>query len=126
MHLDRPEIVAEVAAEFAAYEKALVDDDVDAIIGFFAEDAVRFGVGDHQVGLAEQRRWRRAQAPLPPGRRLHDTRVATFGADLAVVTTFFSYPGRAVAGRQSQTWVRLPVGWRIVSAHVSEPAGDAG
>ena len=38
----------------------------------------------------------------------------------AVVTTLFGYPGGAVEGRQSQTWVRLPEGWRIVAAHVSE------
>lgn len=124
MDIDRPEIVAEVAARFAAYELALTDNDVDAIIGHFAEGAVRFGVADEQVGLAAQRRWRAAQPPLPPGRRLQDTRIATFGADLAVVTTLFAYPGRAVVGRQSQTWVRLPTGWRIVSAHVSEPAGS--
>jgi ketosteroid isomerase-like protein len=124
--LDRPEIVAEVTARFAAYEQALVDNDVDRIMGFFAAGAVRFGVADDQVGLAAQRRWRRAQPALPAGRRLHDTRIATYGADLAVVTTFFSYPHRAVTGRQSQTWVRLAAGWRIVSAHVSEPASHAG
>lgn len=122
MEIDRPEIVAEVAAQFAGYEKALVDNDVERIIGYFADGAVRFGVADDQVGIAAQRRWRRAQPALPTGRRLHDTRIAAFGADLAVVTTFFAYPGRAVVGRQSQTWVRLPAGWRIVSAHVSEPA----
>jgi hypothetical protein len=38
-----------------------------------------------------------------------------------VVNTLFGYPGSAVLGRQSQTWVRLPLGWRIVAAHVSEP-----
>ena len=31
-----------------------------------------------------------------------------------------------VRGRQSQTWVRMPEGWRIVAAHVSLlPAGAA-
>ncbi|MFG1883885.1 AtzH-like domain-containing protein [Micromonospora sp. NPDC049102] len=28
----------------------------------------------------------------------------------------------ASSGRQTQTWVRLPAGWRIVTAHVSAPA----
>jgi hypothetical protein len=39
------------------------------------------------------------------------------------VTTAFGYPGDVALGRQSQTWVRLPEGWRIVTAHVSLPLG---
>jgi hypothetical protein len=66
-------------------------------------------------------RWRRAQPPLPPGRRLQETTVQAYGPDVAIVTTLFGYPGRDVLGRQSQTWVHLPEGWRIVHAHVSEP-----
>ena len=124
MEVDRPEVVAEVAAAFAGYEEALVAGDPDRICGYFwdSERTVRFGLADHQYGLAEQARWRRAQPPLPPGRRLTGTRISTFGADLAVVTTCFDYPGGGPTGRQSQTWVRFPAGWRIVSAHVSEPA----
>ncbi len=113
--------MAEVGAAFEAYEKALVRNDVDAIIGFFAEDAVRYGLADQQIGLAEQRRWRLAQPPLPPGRRLKDTSIQAYGGNVAVVNTLFGYPGSEVLGRQSQTWVRLPEGWRIVTAHVSEP-----
>lgn len=122
MKVDHPDVLAEVAEQFRRYESALTADDVDAVVGFFADGAVRFGVADHQVGLAEQLAWRRAQPALPPGRRLHDTRIAAYGTDVAVVTTFFGYPGSPVTGRQSQTWIRLPVGWRIVTAHVSAPA----
>lgn len=121
MERDHPDVVAEVTAEFIAYEQALVDNVVDRILGFFAADAVRFGFADQQAGLAEQGRWRRAQPPLPPGRRLKDTTIHTYGHSTAVVTTLFGYPGGDVLGRQSQTWVRLAEGWRIVTAHVSEP-----
>ncbi|MEV4118798.1 AtzH-like domain-containing protein [Micromonospora sp. NPDC049645] len=38
-----------------------------------------------------------------------------------MVTTRFGYAGGAPTGRQTQTWVRPPVGWRIVTAHVSVP-----
>ncbi len=124
MELDRPDVIAEVAAAFAGYEAALVANNADQILGFFHESVgtVRFGLSDHQVGTDEQRQWRSRQPPLPAGRRLSGTRISTFGTAFAVVTTFFGYPGSAVTGRQSQAWVRLPVGWRIVSAHVSEPA----
>jgi ketosteroid isomerase-like protein len=122
MQIDRPDVVAEVTAAFTDYEDALVADEADRVVGFFAPAAVRFGIADQQAGLEEQLAWRRAQPPLPPGRRLKDTIVTTYGADLAVVTTLFGYPGSDVLGRQSQTWVRLPQGWRIVTAHVSHPA----
>jgi ketosteroid isomerase-like protein len=121
MQINRPDVVAEVSAAFEDYEQALVDNDVDRILGFFAADAVRFGIADQQAGIEEQERWRRAQAPLPPGRTLKDTTVLSYGADCAVVTTLFGYPGGDTVGRQSQTWVRLSEGWRIVTAHVSEP-----
>ncbi|MGX6602171.1 AtzH-like domain-containing protein [Micromonosporaceae bacterium Da 78-11] len=125
MELDRPEVIAEVTAAFDAYERALVANDVPEILGFFAPRAVRFGIADQQVGLDEQARWRLAQPPLPPGRHLKDTIIQGYGDSAAVVTTLFGYPGRDVLGRQTQTWVRLEEGWRIVTAHVSEPAGPA-
>ncbi|WJK40571.1 DUF3225 domain-containing protein [Solwaraspora sp. WMMA2056] len=136
--VNRPDVCAEVREAFDSYEKALVDNDVAAIVGWFwsSEHTVRFGIADHQYGIDEQRRWRAAQPPLPPGRRLHEVLVTTFGADVAVVTCRFDYhpadpanpadPADPVdpadPGRQSQTWVRGPAGWRIVSAHVSQPA----
>jgi hypothetical protein len=121
VEIDRPEVIAEVTEVFEAYERALVADDVEAMLGFFAAGALRYGIADQQAGLAEQRRWRRAQPPLPAGRHLKDTEVRAYGRDTAVVTTLFGYPGSATLGRQSQTWIRLPEGWRIVHAHVSEP-----
>ena len=121
MEIDRPDVIAEVTAAFEAYERALVADDVEGILSFFADRAIRFGIADQQAGIEEQARWQRAQGGLPPGRRLKDTTICGYGTSTAIVTTLFGYPGSDVLGRQSQTWVRLPVGWRIVHAHVSEP-----
>ncbi|GAA3245453.1 AtzH-like domain-containing protein [Dactylosporangium siamense] len=123
MQIDRDDVVAEVTAAFEAYEKALVANDTAALAEAFwdAPAVVRFGIADRQTGAGELRAWRAAQAQLPAGRRLYDTRVSTFGAELATVTTMFDYPGgEDRPGRQSQTWVRLPEGWRIVHAHVSQ------
>ena len=122
MEINSPDVLAEVGVAFAAYEQALIENDVEAILAFFDEDAVRFGIADQQVGLKEQAEWRRAQPALPPGRRLQDTIIQGYGRSVAVVTTLFGYPGGGKPGRQSQTWVRMPDGWRIVTAHVSEPA----
>jgi hypothetical protein len=113
---------AEVHALFERYERALVDGDAEVMNSMFwaSPDVVRYGIADAQRGADELVRWRAAQGPLPPGRALHDTVVSTVGPDLVIVSTCFTYPGRALLGRQSQTWARLDDGWRIVSAHVSE------
>ena len=122
MDINLPDVVAEVAAAFADYEKALVAGDLPALTRAFwdSPEVVRFGVADRQAGSAELRAWRAAQPPLPPDRTLTDTRITTFGTDAAVVTTLFHYPGTGTSGRQSQTWIRFPAeGWTVVSAHVS-------
>ena len=46
--------------------------------------------------------------------------ITAYGRDVAVAATLYerpSAPGRI--GRQMQTWVRFPEGWRVVAAHVS-------
>jgi len=113
---------AEVRACFAAYEQALVAGDVPAMDGWFADDAqtVRFGIADEQCGTEAVRQWRRTAPRVPPGRELTATDVAVWTPDVAVVTTLFRYPDSPVLGRQSQTWIRTDLGWRIVHAHVSE------
>jgi Protein of unknown function (DUF3225) len=122
VELDRPGVVADVRAAFDRYERALVDGDVAVLTELFWDDrrCVRFGVADRQQGAAEIAAWRRAHPSVPPGRILRDTQVLAFDDRMAVVTTLFGYPGGVVEGRQCQTWVRLPEGWRIVAAHVSE------
>jgi hypothetical protein len=117
-----PEVVAEVRAEFEGYERALVGRDLDAMKSSFSSspEVVRFGIADRQRGPDELAQWRANQPPLPPGRLLTETLVTTYGRDVAIVTTLFTYPGRAMTGRQSQTWLRFEDGWRIVNAHVSE------
>jgi hypothetical protein len=124
MQINAPHVVAEVTEAFQRYEKALADGDNETLVEWFwADDAlVRFGLADEQRGYAQLRAWRLAQPPVPAGRRLYATVVSTFGADAAVVTTGFDYPDGQPPGRQSQTWIRTPAGWRIVSAHVSHPA----
>ncbi len=121
-HLAVARAVDEVRSLFARYEAALVIGDVDAMNSMFwaNPEVVRYGIADAQVGFDELVAWRRSQPALPPGRTLSDTVVAGVSSDVVVVSTSFAYPGSDVVGRQSQTWVRLPEGWRIVAAHVSE------
>ncbi|MGA0533894.1 oxalurate catabolism protein HpxZ [Hansschlegelia sp. KR7-227] len=122
MVIDDPEIVAEVEAAFAAYERALVGNDVAALEGLFNDDprTLRYGATENLYGMDEIRAFRRGRSPQGLARTLERTVITTYGRDHAVANTLFrreTAPGRI--GRQSQTWVRLPEGWRVVAAHVS-------
>ncbi len=46
-----------------------------------------------------------------------NVQIVTFGSDCAIVTLEFIRGEHH--GRQSQTWWKLPEGWKVVSAHVS-------
>jgi ketosteroid isomerase-like protein len=128
MIVDDPAVRAEVEAAFAAYERALVANDVAALDAFFlpSADAIRYGVAENLYGYEAIKAFRAARSPSGLARTLEKARVVTYGRDFAVAATLFrrdSAPGRI--GRQMQTWVRFPEGWRIVAAHVSvidEPA----
>ena len=45
--------------------------------------------------------------------------ITTYGDDAATVSTLFLETPPGTVGRQMQTWVRMPEGWRVVAAHVS-------
>jgi len=127
VEIDRPDVVAEVAELFRRYERALVANDLVALDEFFWDDerTVRFGFGETLVGhraIAADRRSRERQTSP---RRLRAVTIATFGSDVATVSAEFVPDGSDVVGRQSQTWVKLGGGWRVVSAHVSWEGGRA-
>ena len=120
--IDRPDVVAEVRAEFGRYERALMANDVPALNGFFRVDprTIRYGAAEILYGHAEISAFRAARSPVGLARTLARTVITAYGRDCAVASTLYhrpSNPGKI--GRQMQTWVRLPEGWRIVAAHVS-------
>jgi hypothetical protein len=130
MQVDLPEVLTEVTEQFARYEKALVGNDVAVLDELFRKDArsLRYGVGENLYGHDAIMAFRAARSPIGLGRRTDKTVITTYGRDTAVASTLFyrdSLPGKV--GRQMQTWVRFPEGWRIVAAHVSiiaEPQGE--
>lgn len=122
MIVNDPAVVAEVAAEFAAYEQALVNNDVAALDRFFAasEQAVRYGVAENLYGHAAIKAFRAARPAAGLARSLEKTCIVAYGADMAIAATLFRRAGApGKVGRQMQTWVRLPEGWRVAAAHVS-------
>lgn len=122
MEIDIPEVKAEVEAAFARYEAALVGNDVETLEALFQDDprTIRYGGGENLYGMEAIRAFRRARSPVGLARDLAQTVITTYGRDFAVASTLFhrdTAPGKV--GRQQQTWVRLPEGWRVVAAHVS-------
>jgi len=122
MEIDLPEVVAEVKAAFDRYEKALVANDVATLDALFLNDprTVRYGGAENLYGYAEIEAFRAARSPAGLARTLSKTVITTYGRDFAVASTLFhraTSPGKV--GRQTQTWVRFPEGWRVVAGHVS-------
>ena len=119
--IDLPYVLAEVTAQFHAYEAALMGNYVEALIGYFWDDArlTRYGIADRQLGMDEMRAFR-AGTPAPNfTRTLENLRIQCFGPDAAVAQVEFVRSDTPLRGFQTQSWMRLPQGWRIVAAHVS-------
>ena len=121
MEIDIPEVRAEVEAAFARYEQALITNDVPVLEELFrdAPQTIRYGVGENLYGYAEIREFRAARPSAGLAREIFNTVITTYGRDFATANTEFRREGSAKTGRQSQTWMRTPGGWRVVSAHVS-------
>src|ERR1700704_6286727 len=122
MEIDLPEVVAEVKAEFERYEKALIANDIAVLDSIFKNDArsIRYGGGENLYGYKEIEAFRAARSPVGLARTLSKTVITTYGRDVAVASTLFHRPTMVgKGGRQMQTWLRFPEGWRVVAAHVS-------
>src|ERR1700710_841070 len=122
MEVDLPDVLAEVTAQFGRYEQALVNNDIALLGELFRDDArtLRYGIGENLYGYDAISAFRAARSPAGLARTTDQTVITTYGRDTAVASTLFyrdSMPGRV--GRQMQTWVRFPDGWKIVAAHVS-------
>ncbi|MBL0148493.1 MAG: DUF3225 domain-containing protein [Ideonella sp.] len=123
--IDRADVVAEVTRQFHAYERALMGNDVEALIAFFWNDTrlTRYGIADRQLGIAEMVAFRRGTPAPGFTRRLEQLRITAFGPDLALALVEFVRSDSPLRGFQSQTWVRLEEGgrshWKVAAAHVS-------
>jgi len=120
--INDPDVLEEVEAAFARYEAALVANDVAALDDLFWVDerTIRYGGGENLYGYATIAAFRAARSPAGLARRLEGTVITCFGRDFATASTLFHRGAVAgKVGRQMQTWVRMPQGWKVVAAHVS-------
>ena len=121
IEINRPEVVAEVEAAFARYEDALVNNKVEVLDELFwnSPTTLRYGATENLYGYGEIQAFRAARPAQGLARVLLRTVITTYGRDFATANCEFRRDGSARTGRQSQTWVRTPEGWRVVAAHVS-------
>jgi serine/threonine protein kinase HipA of HipAB toxin-antitoxin module len=119
--INLPDVLAEVQAQFDRYEHALVHNDIAVLDELFWDSplTLRYGVTENLYGYAAIRDFRAGRSPQGLARVLLRTVITTYGRDMATANVEFQRAGAARPGRQSQTWMRTPAGWRVVAAHVS-------
>ncbi|MEE3500390.1 oxalurate catabolism protein HpxZ [Acidiphilium acidophilum] len=121
VEINLPEVHAELSAIFDRYERALIENDIDVLNELFwqSDHTIRYGISENLHGFSEIAEYRRRVVNKQASRSLGNTVITTFGNNFGTVNTEFIVEGGR--GRQSQTWMRLNHGWRIVAAHVSMP-----
>ena len=123
MQINDPQAVAELQELYPKYEAALMANDAETLTRMFwaSPQAMRFGVTENLYGIDEIEAFRKGRSPVNLARTVKRLDIVAFGRDFGSVTLEFERTsgGKTISGRQSQVWVRLPEGWRIVSAHVS-------
>jgi hypothetical protein len=121
--INLPEVLAELRELYPRYERALIANDVDTLVAMFwaSSEVMRFGVTENLYGHQELEAFRKGRPAANLARTVKRLEIVSFGRDFGSITLEFERdtPKGISRGRQSQVWVRLPEGWRIVSAHVS-------
>lgn len=118
-----PEVLAELRDLYPRYEQALVTNDVETLLALFwaSPHVMRFGASENLYGEEELEAFRKSRPAANLARTVKRLDIVSFGRDFASITLEFerNTPKSLIRGRQSQVWVRLAEGWRVVSAHVS-------
>lgn len=119
MEINHPQTLADVTREFNRYQQAILDNDVGVLNELFWHNAhtLRYGIGENLYGHAAIAAYRGTRDAASVARVVGKTIVTSYGRDAATTNCEFARGNRK--GRQSQSWIRMPEGWRIVAAHVS-------
>lgn len=121
MEINLPGVLAEVTQAFALYEDALVNNKVAVLDELFWESphTLRYGATENLYGYRAIQAFRAGRPAQGLARTVLKTVITTYGHDFATANIEFRRDGSERTGRQSQTWLRTPAGWRVVAAHVS-------
>lgn len=123
MNTNHPAEVDEVRRAFAAYEKALLANDIPKLEAFFwnSPSSVRFGPGEQLYGYDAIVDYRRKRKLNFSYRTPVNVEISVFDSKFASVMYEYDcdIDGVERRGRQSQTWIRVDDAWKILSAHIS-------
>jgi len=119
--VNQAEVLDEVTAVFRRYEEALVGNDVGTLDELFwnSPHTLRYGVGENLYGYDAIKAFRASRPAIGLAREILRTQITTYGDRFATTHIEFMREGSSRTGRQTQTWIKTPQGWRVVSAHVS-------
>jgi Protein of unknown function (DUF3225) len=113
--------LAEVTAAFERYERALVTNDVAVLDELFwnSPHTLRYGATENLYGYDAIAAFRAGRPAVNLARTVVCAKLTSYGTTMATANIEFAREGSAKIGRQSQTWVKMAEGWRVVAAHVS-------
>jgi hypothetical protein len=119
--LNIPEVLAEVEKQFHRYERALNENDQDVLNELFwnSPHTLRYGIAEQLYGYEAIKGFRSSRPPIDLRRDLLRLVITTYGRDFATASCEYKRRETGRIGRQMQTWMRTPEGWRVVAAHVS-------
>ena len=119
--INEPKVLAEVTAAFERYDRAVNDNDVEALTGSFWNSplTVRYGIAEQLYGYEQIGQFRVSNRLQNNRRERIRVLITTFGNDFATASCEYRRLESGRIGRQMQTWIRTPDGWRVVAAHVS-------
>ena len=85
MVINDPSVVREIEAEFAGYDRALGNNDVAALNGFFFDSpfTIRYGIAENLYGYPEIQAFRSAVVASGVGPKRERTVITTYGNDFA-------------------------------------------
>lgn len=121
MTINDPSVLAEVTAAFERYDRAVSENDVEVLTAMFWNSplTVRYGIAEQLYGYEQIAQFRVANRQQNQQRERLRVVITTFGNDFATASCEFRRLESGRIGRQMQTWIRTPDGWRVVAAHVS-------
>lgn len=120
MEINNADVTKEVEAAFWRYENALTLNDVATLNELFwnSPHTIRFGLAEQSYGHAAIAAVRAARDASDLMRELTKLVITSYGRDFATASCEYRRVHSGRRGRQMQTWVRMPEGWRVVAAHV--------
>jgi hypothetical protein len=121
MNVNIPEVVSELEKYFYKYEKALNENDLAVLNELFWDSphTLRYGINEQLYGYEAIKGFRSGRPKIDLRRELLKVVITTFGRDFATASCEYRRLETGRIGRQMQTWMREPAGWRVVAAHVS-------